>query len=627
MRSFAHSRWRRAPRLRLFPIVQATDRPARRGASPHDATSGATSASAASGDLVEPETFVVTTSPAAPAAPAVAAAPPGSFDGPGRQLLRVGEGGILRATALMAGGTALSRLTGLIRLLVAAYALGGNRLSDAFNMANNTPNIVHDLVLGGVLAATFVPQFVERLSTRSGDEATESISAVVTLSSVLLCAATVLFVVLSPFVIDLYAAGASGRALGAEKGVATDLLRLFAFQLLAYGAISLMTALLNTVRRFVLVTYVPVLNNLVSIGVLLAFASAVSHRPSLAAVAHDRRLVLLLGIGTTLGVVIQALALVPATLRCGLRLRPLFRPRDPAIREILSLSGWTMGFVGANQVALFVVLAIAVHLGASRLTDYSYAFQFFQLPFGIIAVSVMSAITPELAHRHSTGDRPELRRQFGLGLRRMLAGIIPATAGYLILAGPGVTLLLRHGAFTAGDASLTARLLALLAIGLPGYCTYLFCIRGLQAMRDTRTAFFLYLGENTLNVVLAFVLTGIFKAAGLSLSLSIAYSISALAALIVVRAKMGGLGGAGVVGRYVMRYTWLSIVMAAAVAVVTAAVGSSSGPGLALRVVAGVLVGIGVYGGGASLATRWQTAGRRQKAARKRTDAPNPSRH
>ena len=585
--------------------------------------------------------------PLVPAGPPVAGGGPGgdaeAFDqdsaealaaraeveGSGVGLLRAGRGGLGRATALMAAGTLLSRLTGLLRLLVAAFALGGNRLSDAFNLANNTPNIVHDLVLGGVLAATFVPQFVDRLTRRPEDEALESISAVVTLSVVVLVGATVLFFLLAPLVIDLYSLGTTGPGVAAERAVATDLLRLFAFQLLAYGAISLMTALLNTVRRFVLAAFVPLLNNIVAIVVLLEFASAVSHRPSLASVQHDHHLLWLLGIGTTAGVVIQAVALVPAVLRSGLRLRPIWRPRDPAIREIVSLSGWTLGFVIANQVALFVVLALAVHLGRSRVTDYTYAFQFFQLPYGMIAVSVMSAVTPELAHRYSNGDLDGMSHQFGLGLRRMLAGVLPAAFGYLFLAGPVIALLLRHGAFGAGNADLTGQLLALLALGLPGYCTYLLCIRALQAMRDTRTAFFVYLVENGLNVLLAFVLTGAIGARGLSLSLSIAYSVSAVGVLVVVRRKMGGLGGPAV-GRYAWRSFMLSVAMGAVVAVVTAAVGSSSGAGLLVRVGAGVVCGAGTYALGAVLAASlqgWQTSRRRRSVAGKGTDGWYPSRH
>ncbi len=292
---------------------------------------------------------------------------------------------------------------------------------------------------------------------------------------------------------------------------------------------------------------------------------------------------------------IQAALLVPAVLRSGLRLRFVWRPHDPAIREILSLSSWTFGFVFANQMALFVVLAIAVHLGASRVTDYTYAFQFFQLPFGIIAVSVMSTVIPELAYRYSLNDLGEMAHQFGLGLRRMMVGILPATAGYLLLAGPLIALLLHHGAFRSGSSTLTGQLLALLAVGLPGYCVYLLCISALQSMRDTRTAFFLYLLENSLNVVLAFLLTPAIGARGLSLSLSGAYTISAVVALFVVRRRMGGIDGRNV-RRYVARSLVLSLAMALVVALVTTAIGSAAGLGLVVRVVAGVLSGILAYG-------------------------------
>lgn len=538
--------------------------------------------------------------------------------------------GLGRPTALMAVGTLLSRVTGLLRLLVAAYALGATPLADAFNLANNTPNIVHDLVLGGILSATFVPQFVNRLATRPRDEAVESISAVVSMSAILLLGATVVFLLAAPWVIDLYAVSAHGAARAAERSVATELLRLFAIQLLAYGAISLMGAVLNTVRRFILVAYVAVLNNVVAIAVLLEFARVVSGTPTLADVQHDHALIILLGLGTSAGVLLQAVALVPAVMRSGLRLRFIWKPRDPAIREIVSLSGWTLGFVLANQAAVFVVLAIAFGLGTSRVTEYTYAFQFFQLPFGLIGVSVMSTVIPELAYRHSIDDLPEMAHQFGLGLRRMMAGILPASAGYLLLAGPLAALLLHHGAFSTTSSRETGQLLALFAVGLPGYCVYLLCISALQAMRDTRTAFFLYLFENAVNIILAVILTHHIGARGLSLSLSVAYSAAAVVAIVVVRRRMGGLGGRRV-RRYVARSLLLTLVMTATVAIVTTAVGSSSSTsGLALRVAAGVAAGAATYGLAAGLAgtiAGWQTARRRRAAVGRGTHGIDPGGH
>lgn len=539
-----------------------------------------------------------------------------------------GRPGMGTATAYVAAGTLLSRVTGLLRILVAIYALGYSSLSDSFNLANNTPNIVHDLVLGGILTATFVPVFVSHLATRSEKQAVESISAVLTLAGGVLIAATVVFYLAAPYIIDLYTVGSHGPAIATERQVATYLLRLFSPQLLAYGAISLMTAVLNTARRFSAPAFTPILNNVVAIAILLAFA-AIGHTHSLTQVRGDHRLMLLLGVGTTLGVVVQALALVPSLLSCGLRVRPRWRPDDPAVREIISLSGWTFGFVIANQLAVFVVSAIAVSIGAATLTAYTYASTFFQLPFGIVAVSVMTTLSPVLAARFAKGDMAGFARHFGLGLRRTLAGVIPAVVGYLLLARPAISLISLGAGHHSGGAHLTATMLELLALGLPGFSTYLLAILAFQAMRDTWTPFFLYLLENGLNIVLAFVFRSTLGGRGLALSLAVAYSVAAIAALAMLRAHVGGLGGLIVV-RYVVRTIICSLIMAFVVALVLAGVGSDQGIGLLERVVAGVVAGVVTYSLAAGLAgslAGWQTSRRRHASARESANGRDKSRN
>lgn len=539
-----------------------------------------------------------------------------------------------RVTAYVAAGTLISRVTGLLRILAAVYALGYSSLSDAFNLANNTPNIVHDLVLGGILAATFVPVFVNRLNTRPETEAIDSISSIVTLSGGVLVVATVLFFIGAPFIIDLYTVGSHGPRIAAERQVATELLRWFTPQLLAYGAISLMTAVLSTVRRFTVPAFAPILNNVVAIAVLLEFAASTKVHTA-GGVLGDHRLLVLLGLGTTLGVMAQAAVLVPSLLRCELPVRFRWRPDDPAVREVLRLSGWTFGFVIANQVAVFVVSALAVSIGAATrtatLTAYTYAFTFFQLPFGIIAVSVMATVTPALATRFSDGDLDGFAHQFGLGMRRMLAGIIPASVGYLLLAGPAMSLISfgAGGVNRSSGAQLTASLLALLALGLPGYCAYLLAIRAFQAMRDTKTPFMLYLLENGLNVGLAFAFRTSLEAKSLALSLTIAYTVAAVAALFALRIRVGGLGG-WAVGRYALRTLLCSVVMAFAVAVALAGVGSDHGAGLLVRVVAGVVAGVVAFGAAAGLAATasgWQTSTKRRGRAGGGTDGRDQDRH
>jgi putative peptidoglycan lipid II flippase len=505
-------------------------------------------------------------------------------------------------------GTVASRLTGLARLIVLAYALGGSRLADSFNLANNTPNAIHDLVLGGVLAATFVPVFVERLSTRTEEEAIESISAVVTMAIVVLTLATVVFVVAAPGLITLFT---FGKATPAEHTVAVDLLRFFAPQLLFYGAISLMSAVLATRDRFGTVGFVPVVNNLVGIGVLGAFAAFARHA-TIAQVQHDHGLLVLLGVGTTLGVALQAVALIPSLRRSHVRLRFRWRPHDPAIRMIVHLSGWTFGFVLANQIALFVVLALEFHVGTGAVSAYTYAYVFFQFPFAVVATSIINVASPDLARLRTARLWRQLGLRFGGALRQVLALILPATVGYLILARQAVTLLLQHGNENAAASHLTASVLALFALGLPGFCVFFLATRTFQAMQDTRTAFVLYVLENGLNILVAVLLYQPLGVRGLALSYSIAYTIAAVAALAVLRERLGTIGGRPLAVSSA-RSLVISLVMAFAVALVAAVTGTGYGIGGWIRILITIAAGVAVYVGAAGLAATfhaWQTSRR-----------------
>ena len=500
----------------------------------------------------------------------------------------------------MAVGTLLSRATGFARVFALAYALGINPFADAYNLANNTPNIIFDLVLGGVLSATLIPVFVDRLSTRSDDEAWHAISSVVTLAAVMLVVVTAIFAALAPAIISLYTLANHSAAAPDQRAVATTLLRFFAPQVAFYGAIALVTALLNARRRFVAPMFVPILNNLVVIGVLIGAATVVQH-PTLNGVRHNYGLLLLLGVGTTDGVVVQAVALLPSLWRARTHLRWRWDPRNETVRTILRLSAWTFGFVLTTQVSYFIVLAIADSLGGGAVTAYNYAYVFFQLPFGIVTVSIMTAVQPALAERWTVGDLTAFRRRLTTGLQAILAILIPAAVGYLVLARPVVALVLGHGAAGPEGVQSTASTLALFALGLPGFSTYIYCMRAYQATQDTRTPFFLYLIVAGLDVVLAFSLYHPLGVKGLALAYSIAYTVAACVALWDLRHKGIGIDF-GMVARPVLRVCAISLVMALVVALVSAAIGYGSGLGLLFRVLASVAAGLAVFVLGSGLA-------------------------
>ena len=246
----------------------------------------------------------------------------------------------------MASGTLVSRLTGLFRVLVLAWVLGFTPIADAFNLANTVPNMLFDLVLGGVAGATFIPVFVERLALDGERRAWKSISSVITGALGVLAAASLLAWFCAPWIIEGFtvfhhtSSAASATVLAQQRAVATELLRWFVPQIFFYGVIGIATALLNIRNRFGVGSWVPVANNLVCIGVLVWF-HLVDPTPTLHSLNGSRDL-LWLGLGTTLGVAVQFLCLLPSLARSDLwRLSFRFDIRDPAVRAVSRLvSSW-----------------------------------------------------------------------------------------------------------------------------------------------------------------------------------------------------------------------------------------------------------------------------------------------
>ncbi|MHB1911965.1 MAG: lipid II flippase MurJ, partial [Acidimicrobiales bacterium] len=236
-------------------------------------------------------------------------------------------------------------------------------------------------------------------------------------------------------------------------------------------------------------------------------------------------------------------------------------------------------------------------------TVWVTAYTFFQLPVGIAAVSLMSAIQPALADSWARHRLVAFRRRMAGGLRGILSLVIPAAVGYLLLARPALELVLRHGATTTAGADRAAVATALLALGLPGFCVFLLLVRTYQAMKDARTPFLLYLLENTINVVGAVALFPSLGVRGLALSVSIAYTVAAVVALVSLRRRLEGIEGRRLLS-HLGRVGVPTLVMAIGVALVGAVITGQSTGVLAGRVALAVAVG-----GAAYLATAGLMAG------------------
>jgi putative peptidoglycan lipid II flippase len=500
--------------------------------------------------------------------------------------------GLARSSAAVAAGTLLSRVTGLLRVVVLAAAIGKLTLADTYNLANLTPNIVYELLVGGVLAATIVPVFVDLLA-RGADR---SISAVFTVTMTALTIFTAVAMLLSPLLARVFLIHEHGPGRDAQLYVLTVLILCFVPQMIFYGFTTLASAVLNARHRFVAAAFAPVVNNVVVIVVLIAFAIRTSGRHAAitdaARIRNDLGLLLLLGIGTTAGIVAMALVLIPAVARAKVRLRFVLKWRDPAIRRILRLSGWTAGYVITNQLAQLFILVLANN-SPGNVSAYVYAFTFYVVPHGLLAVSIMTTMMPNLARRASENDTPGLRREFGLGLRYIVVLVLPASILFAVLAQPMLAVIVRRE-FTAHDAVVTADTLQAFAISLVPFSVYLYVMRAFYALQDTRTPFILNAFENALNVVLALVLFPNLGVQGLALAWSGAYTVAAIGALVVLRRRIGGVPDRAAL-RSALRAGVAGVMLAVVAAPIAAAIGHSSPADALLATVVAGAAGSAAY--------------------------------
>jgi murein biosynthesis integral membrane protein MurJ len=513
------------------------------------------------------------------------------------------EPSLARSTGIMAVGTLLSRVTGMLRVIVLVATLGvaESKLADTYNVANTTPNIIYELVLGGILSSIFVPLFVEVRRTRGREAAWHVARSVMTVTFAVLGLLALATMLAAPWIIQLYIHGGDPVEEAEAQRVGGQLLAMFMPQIVFYGVGAVMTGLLNANRRFGVPMFAPILNNLVVIAVGVTFHLLVGGRvPQLGGVTTGQKL--LLGLGTTAGVVAMTMVQWPFLRRIGFRYRWVWDVRDPAIRKMAALSAFTIGYVVVNQLRYLVtpVLAYGVKGGY---TAYTTAFIFFQLPHGVFAVSVITALLPQMSEHAVAKDWDAFRSAVSRGVRLTAAVLLPAAVGYLALAGPIVQLLLVHGVVEQGSDSqlLLTRVLVVFVLGLVSFSTFQLTLRAFYALQDTRTVFRLNLVAAVVNVVLDLLLFSLlptpWKVPGLAAGHAISYTVGAVLLLAALSRRIGGIDAGRILGA-VARMLAASLVMGAAVASAAGVTDRLVGSGLVADlavVVAGVLAGVATY--------------------------------
>jgi putative peptidoglycan lipid II flippase len=499
--------------------------------------------------------------------------------GEARAAVDVATQPLARPAAVMAVGTTLSRVTGLGRVMALAFALGvaESRLADAYNIANTVPLVLYELVLGGILTSIFIPVLVGELRTRTPEEARRSVSALVTASMAALLAMTVLIVVAAPWIIDLFSSRVPGPEGERQHALATFFLRAFAPQVALFGAAAVAAALLNAHGRFAPPAFAPVVNNLILISTFLVFAGVTAGHPTEATVEDDLKLKLLLGAGATAAVAAMAAVNWAYVRGLGLRVGARLDLRHPAVRKVARLSLWTLFYVSVNTAGT----AVSFYLANGRQggpTAYVMAFAFFQLPIGIAAVSIMTALVPKLSAHFVDGDAGSFRARLAGGLRAVTLLMAPATAAYLVLAVPLVHVLLAHGVVRGASVDLVAAVLRMFAVGLVPFACFLLLSRAFYARQDNRTpALYNVLGVGV-TVALDFALFPVLGVPGLALAHSAGFAVGSVVLGVLVARRVGGLERGGT-ALEMAKAALAAVAAAAAMLAAANAVASVLGPG------------------------------------------------
>ncbi|MEU6650413.1 murein biosynthesis integral membrane protein MurJ [Streptomyces sp. NPDC046900] len=485
--------------------------------------------------------------PAAAPAPAPVAAPKG-----GR------ASGLLKSSAVMAAGTMVSRLTGFIRSALIVSALGLGLLGDSFQVSYQLPTMIYILTVGGGLNSVFVPQLVRAMKEdEDGGEAYAN--RLLTLVMVALGVLTALAMLGAPLLVRFLSVPVANDP--AANDVAVTFTRYFLPSIFFMGIHVVMGQILNARGKFGAMMWTPVLNNIVIIVTLGAFIWVYGTAADSGMTVHtippegER----LLGIGVLLGLVVQALAMIPYLRETGFRLRLRFDWRGHGLGKAAMLAKWTVLFVLANQAGAMVVTQLSTASGKASpvkgtgFAAYANAQLIWGLPQAIITVSLMAALLPRISRSAAEGDDGAVRDDISQGLRTTAVAIVPIAFGFLALGIPMCTLI--FGSSGINDATNMGFMLMAFGLGLIPYSVQYVVLRAFYAYEDTRTPFYNTVIVAVVNAgasaVCYFVLPARWAVVGMAASYGLAYAIGVGVAWARLRNRLDGdLDGSRVVRTY-----------------------------------------------------------------------------
>lgn len=445
-----------------------------------------------------------------------------------------------RSAGLISLASTLSRITGLLSILIIGNIIGYNRLHDSYNLANVMPNMLFELIAGGILTSVFIPIFIEQ-KLKDENEAFKAASNITNIFLLFLIIIAIIGSYFSYYLVRLQTFLVPTK----QVSVATldFFFKFFIWEIVFYGLTIILNGVLQSYKKFAAPAFAPIFNNLVTIATVIFFYLPFREsNPHLALIN--------LAVGTTLGVAAMAAVQLPAFFKLGFKYYPIINFKDETVKKLGLMSLPVLGYVLANQIGLTITNALAWKFNGG-MTAFTVGWRFFQAPYGLFAVSISTVIFPKLSELASKKDYSSLKEALSFAVQITAFIIIPLSIALVVLSKNIVALLFsgQVSHFFAGRVwspaaiSQTATLMAFFFIGLLPFSIYMLLTRVFYALQDTTTPMMVNALGVPLNVVLNFLLVSIFNVAGLSLAHSLTYLFTMLLLFLALRKKIGALAG------------------------------------------------------------------------------------
>ena len=441
---------------------------------------------------------------------------------------------LFRASGIMALGTIISRITGFIRGILIVAVLGTALLADTYNVANTMPNILYNLLVGGALTAIFIPQLVRSFDHEDGGDGFAS--RLITTISIILFALVALGMFFAPALVRLYAPEFFTPGFEIEKEIAIAFTRYCLPQIFFLGLFTMLGQVANARGSFAPLMWAPIANNIV--GIVL-FASFLVFSPAITVENISSFQVQILGWGTTLSVVVQALVLLPVIRKLGIKLGPQWGLAG--LGKSFGLAGWTLIYVLISQLGYLVTVNVATSAavrsaqdGITRgvgYTPYTYAYFVMLLPYSIVTLSIITAILPHISRLALEKKSNEVREQLIKAIKLVGVITIPSAVAFLLF-GPLITSVIFIG-IPLEDSQYIGYVLSALSFGLVAFSINLILIRGFNAFEDTKTQVISILIINIVAVALSYLSLFILRNQWVTIGLGLAFSVSYLVGLLV----------------------------------------------------------------------------------------------